>query len=95
MRLPRSGIYALLLALLLGQGLLVAHTFQHSLLSPPDQLCQLCAHAPTHSGSAVAPPTPLLVLAPQIPPPVVAPRALQPLAPVRHCPIRGPPVSLV
>ncbi|MGH8505477.1 MAG: hypothetical protein ACRETM_05865 [Stenotrophobium sp.] len=95
MRLPRSGIYALLLALLLGQELLVAHTFTHSLLSPPDQLCQLCAHAPTHSGSAVAPPPPLLVLAPQIPPPDIAPPALQLTATAKHYPIRGPPVSLV
>ncbi|MGH8460864.1 MAG: hypothetical protein ACRESS_04605 [Stenotrophobium sp.] len=94
MSIRRSGVYALLLALLLGQGLLVAHTFQHSLLSPPDQVCQLCAHASTHSGSAVAPPPPALALSPlQVPRDEALP-ALQLTFTTRRYPIRGPPAFL-
>lgn len=95
MRLPRPVTYALLLSLLLGQWLLVSHTFQHPLLSPPDQVCQLCAHASTHSGSAVAPPMPLLALSPQSIPQDEARPALRLIFNPRHYPIRGPPVFLV
>ncbi|MDD3763250.1 MAG: hypothetical protein PHP86_08185 [Nevskiales bacterium] len=83
----------LILALVLGQWLVFAHTLQHPSLAS-ELHCQICLHAhgldsgitstPDHTvaltGTTEAPPPPVLV----------APA----LRPVRHSPIRGPPSHL-
>lgn len=81
----------LIMALALGQWLVLAHALQHPALAQ-DQACQLCLHAPALDGGAVPPPPPALTALP--PPPnettaLVARRPL-PAAGCRH-PIRGPP----
>ncbi|MGH8457483.1 MAG: hypothetical protein ACRETE_10890 [Stenotrophobium sp.] len=94
MRTRPFGTYALLLTLLLGQWLLVAHSFQHPLLSAPDQTCQICAHAPAHTGSAVAPPAPQLLLTPTHETPLAALPAVRVALAVIHYPIRAPPIPV-
>ena len=85
----------MLLALLLGQWLAVAHGFLHPATAAPDVQCELCLHAQgMDSGAVAALPQQAVPQSTQEAPLVAL------LAPVltpasRHCPIRGPPSSLV
>jgi hypothetical protein len=84
----------MLLALLLGQWLAVAHGFLHPASATPDVQCELCLHAQGMDSGAVS-------ALPQHAVPVASQEAPQQLAaaPVqsslnRNRPIRGPPISL-
>lgn len=85
----------MLLALLLGQWLAVAHGFLHPATAAPDVQCELCLHAQGMDSGALA------VHAPALPPaaaheaPLVALTAPLVSRVTRHCPIRGPPITLV
>jgi hypothetical protein len=82
----------LVLALVLGQWLTLAHSFQHAALDPADQQCQLCLHAQgLDSGAAPSLPN-LVLLGIAQEAPVSLPAISSPGSAVRYCPIRAPPV---
>lgn len=95
MRRPvNSRLLLLVAALVLGQWLALAHTFEHPALQV-DTACQICAHAQGLDGGALAPSLhlPSQFAVGEAPPPATASAVL----PARdaHQRIRGPPTHLV
>ncbi len=89
MRLTPARKLFIALALLLGQWLLAAHTFEHPALAA-DQDCHICSVAQA-LGSAPPPAAPLLLVAGVHEAPQVLPQAAPALVSVAHYRIRGPP----
>ena len=93
MRLTSARKLFLALALLLGQWLLAAHTFEHPALSADHQDCHLCSHV--QSLGTAPPPAVAITL---VPTSHEAPDALLPalvsVASCVSCFIRGPPSTL-
>ena len=62
MRSTRLQTAALLLALVLGQWLTVAHAFLHPVTAGPDTHCEFCLHGPGLDSGTVATPAKLVVV---------------------------------
>jgi len=93
MRLKSLKTSLLIIALALGQWLVVAHGLEHPALAQ-DQACQICLHAQGLDSGAVQLALPSLVLPLQHEQPVALPST--PIARVAAAtpPIRGPPQIL-
>ena len=93
MRLTSARKLFLALALLLGQWLLAAHTFEHPALSVDHQDCHLCSHV--QSLGSAPPPALALTLVPSSHEAPDAPLpALVSVASRVSCFIRGPPSAI-
>ncbi|HVT36854.1 MAG TPA: hypothetical protein VHE37_14785 [Nevskiaceae bacterium] len=92
MRMSRVRTAAMLLALLLGQWLNLAHGFIHPVDAGPDAHCQMCLHAQGMDSGAIAPVThlPPLAVSHEIPA-LPLRRAVISIAADGHR-IRGPPL---
>ncbi|EIT71774.1 hypothetical protein WQQ_19110 [Hydrocarboniphaga effusa AP103] len=93
MRLTSARKLFLALALLLGQWLLAAHTFEHPALSADHQDCHLCSHV--QSLGTAPPPAGAVTLVPNShEAPDAVPPALVSVASRVTCLIRGPPRAI-
>lgn len=94
MRIRRLHEVLMVLALVLGQWLTLAHAFQHPALSAADFQCQICLHAQgLDSGAAPTPLQPASLAAAQEAPQRTAAPFFPTLAQAYY-PIRAPPILL-
>ncbi len=92
MRIKPSRQWLLILTLLVGQWLAVAHTHSHPALEL-EQACEICVHAAGIGSGALVGKAPALPLAPKSEAPLVAVTAVIQTAVVAQTRIRGPPAQ--
>jgi hypothetical protein len=93
MRLTSARKLFLALALLLGQWLLAAHTFEHPALAADHQDCHLCSHVQS-LGTALPPAIAITLVPTSHEVPDAAPPVLVSVASCVTCFIRGPPSAI-
>lgn len=93
MRLNSLKTSLLIIALALGQWLVVAHGLEHPALAQ-DQACQICLHAQGLDSGAIAVALPSLVLPQQNEKPIALPSTPFTRVTASAPPIRGPPLFL-
>lgn len=92
MRISLNKQWLLILTLLVGQWLAVAHTHSHPALEL-EQACEICVHAAGIGSGALVGQPPALPPAPKSEAPLVAVTTVVQTAVVAQARIRGPPVQ--
>jgi hypothetical protein len=90
MRIGLTKHWLLILTLLVGQWLAVAHTHSHPALEL-EQVCEVCVHAAGIGSGALVGQPPALPLAPKSEAPLIAVATVVETAVVAQARIRGPP----
>jgi hypothetical protein len=92
MRIRSGKQWLLILALLVGQWLLVAHTHSHPAIEL-DQVCEICVHAGSIGSGALAAKPAALPLAPKTEAPFTAVTPVTQTVVLALARIRGPPAQ--
>ncbi|MDP9140009.1 MAG: hypothetical protein M3O62_04360 [Pseudomonadota bacterium] len=92
MRIKPGRQWLLILALLVGQWLMVAHTHSHPAIEL-EQACEICVHASGVASGALAGKPAALPLAPKSEAPLIAVTPVLQTVAVAQARIRGPPAQ--